>query len=202
MVEVTQEGADIFSFQLFPEDFCLKIVRRLREYSAWHAPAAIDYSPGEAIASDPRRALSYGRLYEFPFLARAYKKLMPTTINPVARLCWHYPLDDLILEAGIVHYNSGGSFGLHYDTASRKHLRLLSIVCYLNDDFAGGKTRFPRQNAEISPRPGKAIIFPSGITHPHEGLPVVGGRKFILTIWYCQAKKPPARTPEPAARPA
>jgi predicted 2-oxoglutarate/Fe(II)-dependent dioxygenase YbiX len=59
--------------------------------------------------------------------------------------------------------------------------RYYSLVCYLNDDFEGGSTRFPALDYAVKPQCGKAILFPS--RYLHGGEPVISGQKYILISW-------------------
>jgi prolyl 4-hydroxylase len=61
--------------------------------------------------------------------------------------------------------------------------RDVSIVGYLNDDFAGGETFFDRQGIKVTPQAGSAIVFPAYYTHPHQSLPVRTGKKYAWTSW-------------------
>lgn len=68
--------------------------------------------------------------------------------------------------------------------------RLRTICVYLNHVEAGGETEFPIAGAQISPQPGRAVIFdnlfPDGRPDPdslHAGLPVVRGEKWLATLW-------------------
>ena len=68
--------------------------------------------------------------------------------------------------------------------------RLRTICVYLNHVEAGGETEFPIAGAQISPQPGRAVIFdnlfPDGRPDPdslHAGLPVLRGEKWLATLW-------------------
>jgi predicted 2-oxoglutarate/Fe(II)-dependent dioxygenase YbiX len=54
-------------------------------------------------------------------------------------------------------------------------------VCYLNDDFEGGRTLFPALDYAVTPEAGRAVLFPS--TYLHGSEPVIKGRKFVLVSW-------------------
>lgn len=64
-------------------------------------------------------------------------------------------------------------------------MRRLSVIAYCNDNFEGGKLRFPRQGIEITPKPGLVVVFPSGFTHPHAALPVSSGIRYCVVTWFC-----------------
>lgn len=92
----------------------------------------------------------------------------------------------------ILRYLPGERFGLHVDAVAghpRFGRRQLSIVAYLNSGVGGldpsdpdGETEFPRQDVAVDRTAGKAIVFPSGWTHPHEGR-IAGSTKYSLVGW-------------------
>jgi hypothetical protein len=64
---------------------------------------------------------------------------------------------------------------LHHD------LETLTLVVYLNDRFEGGGTHLPKWNYVVSGRrPGEAILYPGGLSHEHEGLPIRSGSRYLL----------------------
>jgi len=86
-------------------------------------------------------------------------------------------------------YREGEYFKPHVDVV-RAHpvlaLRRLTMVVYLNggDDLEGGETAFPRDDIKITPEAGLAVVFPAGVTHPHESCEVVKGTKYAIACWY------------------
>lgn len=60
--------------------------------------------------------------------------------------------------------------------------RLVSVVVYLNDDFEGGETEMPEKIWK--PKKGKALIFPSHWTYPHQARQVTKGTKYALVTWF------------------
>lgn len=101
----------------------------------------------------------------------------------------------------VVNYPKGGFFSPHYDACegddsycSRMNgadgPRLLTVLFYLNDDFEGGETVFPRINKSVKPEKGKAVIFRNVdengviITQAlHGGEPIKSGEKWIANKW-------------------
>lgn len=100
----------------------------------------------------------------------------------------------------VVKYTRGGFFTPHYDSCAgtpeyckrltQNGQRLLTFLIYLNDDFTGGETIFPKINKTIKPELGKAVLFYNvddndvGIDESfHGGQPVLSGEKWIANIW-------------------
>lgn len=85
-------------------------------------------------------------------------------------------------------YNPGQRFAIHYDDSYQRpngEASLLTFMIYLNEDFEGGETCFypPYDHAHKSrisvvPITGMALFFVHAL--PHEGAPVIRGRKYVL----------------------
>ena len=76
-------------------------------------------------------------------------------------------------------YDKGQFFGRHPDGPQRRpngERSRLTLIVYLNDDYAGGETIFDQ--ATIEPQKGMALIFIHGLMH--EGAEVLAGRKYVL----------------------
>jgi hypothetical protein len=86
----------------------------------------------------------------------------------------------------IARYAPGDKCAFHADGQSaepgRNGLRLATQLFYLNTVTKGGETSFPLQKVKVKPQMGKAIMFPPGITHPHEVLASKQVR-YILQTW-------------------
>ena len=103
----------------------------------------------------------------------------------------------------VVSYKPGGFFTPHYDACDGKGAyckrmdgtagpRLLTYLIYLNDDFEGGETVFPKKKLAVRPKKGKCIVFRSTLPSPdnriilealHGGNPVISGNKWICNKW-------------------
>lgn len=101
----------------------------------------------------------------------------------------------------VVQYTKGGFFIPHYDACNpdvdnckrmdgNNGPRLYTMLIYLNDDFEGGETVFPKINKTVKPEKGKAVLFRNvdnnGILIKesfHGGLPIKSGEKWIANKW-------------------
>ena len=70
--------------------------------------------------------------------------------------------------------------------------RILTFFLYLSDVDEGGETSFPLLNISVTPRKGKALLWPSTLDEDpssidrrttHEARPVLRGRKFAANSW-------------------
>ena len=102
----------------------------------------------------------------------------------------------------ISHYAPGNFFKYHqdqcYDTnepcikeTARGGPRLYNILLYLNDQFTGGETEFPKLGKKYKLPPGDGILWEmlnkkQNQVHPfaeHAGLTVKTGEKWIANVW-------------------
>lgn len=89
----------------------------------------------------------------------------------------------VLAEIQLVRYHVGGKYVEHRDSpAAGATPRALSLVCYLNDDFAGGATTFAEPDLAVSPPAGTAVVFSPVLLHRAE--PVTAGTKYVITAWY------------------
>jgi len=100
----------------------------------------------------------------------------------------------------IVKYGIGGEYKPHHDffhiteDYAAEHIanggnRIKTALIYLNDDFEGGETEFPKLNTIIAPELGKLVIWDNMVddkldyTSIHAGLPVKSGVKYIAVVF-------------------
>ncbi|GKY93301.1 hypothetical protein MPSEU_000297600 [Mayamaea pseudoterrestris] len=102
----------------------------------------------------------------------------------------------------LVHYEPGEQYAAHHDFAmpglvNYQPSRFATILFYLNDDFTGGETSFPRwlngetdRPLKVKPEKGKAVLFYSMLPDgnydersQHASLPVKEGEKWLINLW-------------------
>jgi len=104
----------------------------------------------------------------------------------------------------VVKYGPGGYYNAHFDAScddtpesidfeKNGGQRVLTVLCYLNDDFEDGATHFPNLKKDYKIPMDGALLFYSLQTpesgnqcHPlslHAGMPVSRGEKYICNIW-------------------
>jgi len=182
-MEIVQEAADIVSFQAFSPRECAEIAEWARDGAPWRA-GQVRRGAGKVRVDPDSRACLECELDRLPRLRRKWDAACKETIFKIASLSWSFRIARCE-EAFLLRYAPGGRFERHLDhvPGDKMRPRLLSAICYLNDGFEGGRTLFPRQDHAVAPRPGKVVLFPSGITHPHEVEAVRGGERLALTAY-------------------
>jgi prolyl 4-hydroxylase len=101
----------------------------------------------------------------------------------------------------LLHYTVDQQFALHSDFLAtttpelrqeidRRGQRALTLLVYLNDDYDGGATEFPRIGLRFRGKQGDALIFRNidatgapDYDSVHAGLPVERGEKWVLSQW-------------------
>lgn len=101
----------------------------------------------------------------------------------------------------ILHYAVGQRFDRHFDfldpanpghaaDVAQRGQRIVTFLIYLNDDFDGGGTQFPRADVTFKGAAGDGLMFanvdPAGAPDPrslHAGTPPTRGEKWLLSQW-------------------
>ena len=102
----------------------------------------------------------------------------------------------------VLHYGVDGHYIPHVDAETlykddigldmwEKTLdRDLSVVYFLNDDFAGGELFFPDLQLTIEPAAGTLVCFPSDHNYVHGVQPVTAGHRYTVVTWMRVAGMP------------
>lgn len=104
----------------------------------------------------------------------------------------------------VTHYGEGERFAPHLDSLvaagrdpGEAGDRICTVILYLNDDYEGGSTLFPRIRRRVRPEKGKAVVFanltPDGSrAEPlslHSGEAVRRGEKWLSNQWIRQGSR-------------
>ena len=110
----------------------------------------------------------------------------------------------------VLHYDVGERYKLHVDffhpalptfaaEMRAKGQRVKTCLVYLNDDFEGGETDFPKLGVRFRGAAGEALFFdnvgPGGtgdMRTLHEGLPPGRGEKWLFSQWIRSKPQTPA----------
>jgi hypothetical protein len=83
----------------------------------------------------------------------------------------------------VLKYEKGQFYKTHLDT-SKENGRVLSVLLYLNEDYEGGETYFPRQDIKIKGEQGDVLLFPSNYCYPHSAEEILNGIKYSVVTWF------------------
>jgi prolyl 4-hydroxylase len=90
----------------------------------------------------------------------------------------------------ILRYRPGQQYRRHFDWLGGEHGRVLTALVYLNEEYEGGETEFPKAGLVIRGRKGDALVFRSvdalgelDKNSEHAGLPVTRGTKYLASRW-------------------
>lgn len=146
-----------------------------------------DGSSGSEIRTEYRLANALS-LTSNSALRREFDLKVNKLIKPMINRIWEVNLTKH-QSTHVVRYSPGHFFTAHTDDIYEPNYRYFTIVCYLNDSYRGGRTVFPGLDYVVTPRAGKAVVFPS--TYLHRADPVTDGEKYVIVSWITGA--PPIR---------
>ncbi len=147
-------------------------------------PAVVVHPQTGALISDPVRTASsaaFPFVSENPVLHAINRRIAAATGTTYEQ---GEPLQ-------ILSYEPGQEYKLHSDALlPGSNQRMATFLVALNTEFEGGATAFPRLGLELRGQSGDALHFinvdQSGRPEPaawHAGLPVLRGRKLLLSKW-------------------
>jgi len=179
-MEIKEEAPDVFRFDLFTPAAAAEVLAAAAREVVW-VPAQI-YTRVDRVVDKEQRQCSEQELASLPALSRMLAPALQRAVA-AARLCWRWPVS-AAADTRLVRYDEGDYIANHvdYHLDCGRPPRLVSLVCYLNESH-GGRTVVAGQKLAVTPRTGKAILFPSGFTHPHETEPVTSGSRYALVSW-------------------
>ncbi len=153
-------------------------------------PARV-YAPdgGAAVQADARSnsAMEFGWLNCDVVVLLTRARIAATIGVPVGAL----------ENSQVLHYETGQQFTRHVDyldpalpDVAERGQRIVTFLIYLNADFDGGETDFPRLAVRYKGGPGAALYFANldgaGVPDPrtlHAGLPPTRGEKWLFSQW-------------------
>ena len=188
MIQHTQykeEANGVFSFPLFEPRTCRSIVSSLRPMNSWSVAQVRQQAGAGRYRSATKRGARAAYILDALQEQKAkfclkFDERMNAVVKPLIRQLWRIVLTE---HSGvqIVRYARGGHYKPHRDSGLDIQDRYFTVLCYLNDDFEGGRTWFPHLEHHTQPQRGKAILFPARYLHCAE--PVLDGEKFVMVSW-------------------
>lgn len=183
MIRYRDESDGIISVSLFDAADCRKIVNRVSRLAHWE-PAQVRETDAEgrseSFTHPEVRSTSIFVSEQAEDVYRSFDFAMGEILKPLVKKVWKIELTE---HSGtqILKYGPADHYVPHQDSGPGFESRYLSVVCYLNDNFAGGETSFPGCAYTAKPETGRAIIFPS--YYLHGSVPVIRGEKFVIVSW-------------------
>ena len=172
-----EASEQIYEFRLFTPEACRLIIAEAERCGGWRTKADILDHPYDADCKNPCFTDTTLELENMPAAARLYAGVVEHHFVPMIAHLWPVFRLQKVNPPYILKYHPSvvGGMAAHYD------LETIGLVVYLNDDFEGGGTRFPRWNYTTSHLPvGSAVIYPGGLSHVHEGLPITSGTRYLM----------------------
>jgi predicted 2-oxoglutarate/Fe(II)-dependent dioxygenase YbiX len=183
MIPYKEQSQGVVSLQLYESVECKRMVERIEQLEGWIAARireAREDGNYSSVARSDIRSASTLTSSQVESLYCDFEQKLDSIVKPLVRRLWKL---DLRSHSGthLLKYEAADHYLPHRDTGLGFEERYFSVVCYLNDDFAGGRTLFPTLDYAATPEAGRAILFPS--TYLHGSEPVISGRKFVLVSW-------------------
>ena len=113
-----------------------------------------------------------------------YDYLKCKTLNKFIGLSFEFDIE--VLQ--YLKYIPGGHYTAHvdkfYGCEGEQRDRIFTVILYLNDDYSGGRIKFPYENISLKPDKGSILIFPSTWEYCHLVEPVYRGTRHSMVAWY------------------
>ena len=179
---VREIGEQVYQFDLFTPEFCSLLIEEAEHRNAWVTVLEKTEEPHSAFTDvadliEPDTTVSFSELHG---AADLYAEVIRHHVQPILEGLWTtFRLQRWDMPA-VRKYEPDvvSQMDLHYDAET------VGMVGYLNSDFEGGGTCFPRWNLTVgdstSVRVGSVIVYPGGISHEHSALRIGAGRRYAL----------------------
>lgn len=91
----------------------------------------------------------------------------------------------------VLRYRPGQQYKPHFDAVpGLDNQRVMTVLVYLNDNYQGGETEFPKTGLKVKGKRGDALLFRNvgddgraDDSAMHAGLPVKSGMKLLYSRW-------------------
>ena len=184
---IHEDAEQIYRWRFLTPDFCAKLVEEAEHSDEWETRSDVEDSP---LAADgvvknyaPRDTTQW--LDRMPGLERVYLEIVRRHLEPIIYELWPVFRIQRMKRPYILKYEPSGisEMAPHYDVET------VTLLVYLNDEFEGGGTVFPRWRYDTGrPPAGTAILFPGGLSHVHAGRAIrAGTRRVLCGAYFCAA---------------
>ena len=162
-----------------PKELCDRLMAKFNDDADVRSDPQPDYSTREFLFLSDKSSWSSAllKVSEFAHSVVGDYFTYPPPYEEFSRTEW---FDDGYVLA---RYKPGDISALHDDgQVAGGHVRLATLLFYLNSVSDGGETYFPLQDIKVAPEQGAAVLFPPTLHYPHEVLPPKQDR-YILQTW-------------------
>jgi predicted 2-oxoglutarate/Fe(II)-dependent dioxygenase YbiX len=202
-------GTTVEALLIVPEREVLSETPRIRNIRRFLSPAACEWiitrAQGRLAPAMVYDEMGLGRVD--PFRSNKAVELKATDIDVVTqlartRISLVTRLPEPLFEAPqVMHYSTEQEFKQHFDfldpqqpgearDLAARGQRIATFLLYLNDDYEGGETYFPRCGLSWKGSAGDALFF-ANVAHNnapdpmtlHAGKPPLEGEKWIFSQW-------------------
>jgi len=165
----TVVGNEILEMEFLSPDMCHKLIDLAEQSGNWESMYG-DKFPGQEIRI---RKISIDLFNEM-------EANFMEICRPVIEKHWFPTYLYGLRDAFIIKYSPD----TQKDLKCHNDASMVSGMIKLNDTYTGGDTYFYRQKySNINTKQGNIILWPSQVTHGHEGREVTSGTKYNLVIW-------------------
>ncbi len=174
----TEAAEQIYEFRLFTSEFCRLLIEEAEHCGQWRTAAEVEDNPYADIPEYCEPDTTQ-HLDKMPGLRAVYEQIIVRHLKPLMEQLWITFKLQKIDAPYILKYSAEPdavrAMAMHHD------LETVTLVTYLNEEFTGGGTYFPRWNYHTGkPKPGSAILYPGGLSHEHEGVAITEGKRYLL----------------------
>lgn len=183
MAYCIEEANGVFRMPLLSPRTCRRMVENVESLRGWRGAQVSIETGDNAYGSVTRHDIRSARILSWKhtdILCRGFEAQLDRVVKPMIRKQWGVDLRDHD-GTQVIRYPAGGHYLPHQDAGPDFPRRYFTVVCYLNDDFEGGRTWFPSLNYSAIPRCGSALLFPAHYYHCAQ--PVARGEKFVIVSW-------------------
>ncbi len=167
---VEEVGTDIYTWPLFTEEFCQKIIEEAEYYGKWTVARHENYPTTDFLLEE----MGLGDMYMHTLQEYGFQ---------IAKRVWGLTGDawdkNMKAEVFIAKYSpdAQGHLDSHLDDSN------YTITLALNDDYVGGGTFYHRQKTLVRAPTGYQCLFPMP-THKHSGRWIGKGMRYII-VSFC-----------------
>ena len=176
---VHEDAEQIYRWQFLTPDFCRMLVEEAEHSNRWETRRDIEDNPlaadGKVKNYSPWDTTQW--LDNMPGLERVYVDIVRSHLEPIVYKTWPIFRMQRMKRPYILKYEPSAvsEMGLHFDAET------VTLLIYLNDDYEGGGTYFPRWNYSTGRPPvGTAVLFPGGLSHVHAGRGIIAGKRYLF----------------------